>query len=342
MNPASEQQEGADSRERDVSDGYAQETTIEQRALTREEATELVRQRYPAHADTAPCAACGSVRTAPFTWRRGFRIAECRECGFLWVDPMPRAEDMWVFYNRRRWQPYPPEVVRRKFRPELQVVLSCVPSGSWVVDVGCSHGQFASLLRARGYQVVGVDIDSEALAYASRQYGLQVYQGDLSLLSFDRQFDAVTILSSLEHMVNPFEVVAAAARMLRPGGALIISTPRGDGLIPSMSRRLFLPALGVWEFLSPPSHLTYFTQRSLAAMMRRAGFQHITFYDRARDRDYKKRELREALQDSQRSSSWVGTLYLQLRHLRFLARCMRRGDMMIGVGRKPMGDGDLN
>jgi 2-polyprenyl-3-methyl-5-hydroxy-6-metoxy-1,4-benzoquinol methylase len=247
---------------------------------------------------------------------------------------MISAQDMWVFYNRRTWRPYTPEVVRRKFGPELRVVRAQVPTPARVLDVGCGHGHFAALLQRAGYQVVGVDIDGQALEYAARHYGLSTSQGELPRLTLDGRFAAITLLSSLEHMANPFEVLRATAPLLETDGVLIVSTPRGDGLIPRMSRRLFLPALRVWEFLSPPSHLHYFTRRSLTAMLKRAGFSSVAFVSRERDARYKRRELQEALAESVQSVGLARMLYPCLRTLRLPARLVHAGDMMICVARR--------
>jgi len=319
------------------SDQCFQKTPVhsEQRALTREQATDLLRQRYPAHAPVGPCAACGSQHSRPCTWRRGFRIAECRVCGFLWVDPMISPHDLWAFYNQRTWQAYPPRVLRRKFRPELRVVKAQVPYGARILEVGCGHGHFADLLQRAGYQVVGVDIDGQALAYATEHYGLPTRQGELPQLCFEQRFAAVTILSTLEHTADPLAVLGAAAHVLETDGVLIISTPRGDGLIPRLSRRLFLPTLRVWEFLSPPSHLTYFTRRSLSAMLLQAGLRPLAFVHKERDGRYKKRELGEALQEEAATTTGLARwLYLGLRFLRLPARLLQAGDMMICVAHR--------
>ncbi len=295
--------------------------------LTSREAATKLRAAYPAHGATGACAACGGTRTGPFTWEQGFRIAECRDCAFLWVDPVPSGEDMWSYYNERSWKPYPPEVARKKFAPSVQVVSRLLPRGATVLDVGADHGHFAGALQERGFRVTGVDIDGQALAYAHRVYGIPVHQCELTELRTEERFDAVTILSSLEHMVNPYEVMAAARHLLRPGGLLIVSTPVGDGLVPAFSRRFLMRATGTWELLSPPSHLTFFNRRSLTAMLHRAGFGQPDFHYQARSRAYKQRELSRALAESPAASSWVRPLYLRLHWLLPLGRLLGRGDM---------------
>jgi 2-polyprenyl-3-methyl-5-hydroxy-6-metoxy-1,4-benzoquinol methylase len=307
--------------------------------LSRAEAVALVRQASPAHSPAAACAACSSTGTAPVTWQDGFRIAECGDCGFLWVDPMPSPAAIWEYYNRRTFKPYPDDMIKAKFAPTLSVAAAVLPSGGRVLDVGCNHGHFAHLLREKGFQAEGADVDGTALAYAAEHYGLTVYHGDLADLDLPARFDAITILSSIEHTAAPFAVMTAAYRSLRPGGLLMISTPRGDGLIPLVSRKLFMPALGTWELLSPPSHLTFFTHRSLTAMLHRAGFRADSFHYQARTRAYKRAELQETLRRSVNPPHWARLLYPRLHWLIEPARWLGRGDLTICVAVKPADQG---
>lgn len=306
--------------------------------LTREEAVARLRAGYPLHAGTAACAACGSASTRPFLWQDGFRIAECDECGFLWVDPMPSEADMAAYYNSRSFRPYTPQECARKYAPTVRAVAAEVPKGSSVLDVGCGYGDFAARLRTRGYDVHGLDIHEEMVARAAERYGLPVHAGDLRTTRLDRDFDAVTILSSLEHMTDPYSVLRAARAVLRPGGLLLVSTPRGDGLLSRVSRTFFLPTLRAWEFFGPPSHLAYFTRTSLSAMLTRAGFAVRGFHDQARDGAYKRRELDSLLRSNPRGAPVARRVYPLLRHLRPIAKAIGAGDMMICVAQRPAGD----
>jgi SAM-dependent methyltransferase len=309
--------------------------------LSRAAAVALVRSAHPAHVDAAECAACGSPHTRPSMWQNGFRIAECDECGFLWVDPMPTPAQMWEYYNRRHFAPYTAEVVRKKYASSVAFTSQMLRSGSSVLDVGCNHGHFAALLRDRGYDVAGIDIDGAALAYASDRYQIPVYQGDLAEADIGRRFDAVTILSSLEHATSPYAILRAAARVIRPGGTIVISTPRADGLIHVVSRRLFQPRLRAWEFLGPPSHLTYFSRGSLTAMLSRAGFDASTavFGHQERDAAYTSRELANTLDQARPVPVWMSRAYPLLAYLRLPARAVNRGTMMLCAMRTPAGSG---
>jgi 2-polyprenyl-6-hydroxyphenyl methylase/3-demethylubiquinone-9 3-methyltransferase len=81
-----------------------------------------------------------------------------------------------------------------------------------------------------GFSVTGVDADETALAVArdhADAQGLAIdYRDDdvENLASQEIVFDAVLALEVVEHAADPALFIAAAARLVRPGGALILST----------------------------------------------------------------------------------------------------------------------
>jgi 2-polyprenyl-3-methyl-5-hydroxy-6-metoxy-1,4-benzoquinol methylase len=99
--------------------------------------------------------------------------------------------------------------------------------GRRVLDLGCRDG---ALSRAYldGNDVVGLDVDREALARA-QQLGLKTEWADLDEpLAFpDESFDVVVAGELLEHIRSPPSLIDEARRVLRPGGTLVGSTPNG-------------------------------------------------------------------------------------------------------------------
>jgi 2-polyprenyl-3-methyl-5-hydroxy-6-metoxy-1,4-benzoquinol methylase len=99
--------------------------------------------------------------------------------------------------------------------------------GRRVLDLGCRDGAL-SVAYLDGNEVVGVDVDREALARAA-ELGLKTEWADLDEpLGFeDASFDVVVAGELLEHIRSPQALVDEARRVLRPGGTLIGSTPNG-------------------------------------------------------------------------------------------------------------------
>lgn len=97
--------------------------------------------------------------------------------------------------------------------------------GRRVLDLGCRYGALTRWY-LDGNDVVGIDVDREALAEAAT-LGIDTHYGDVEeALPFpDASFDVVVAGELLEHVREPGDVVGEAARVLKPGGRLVASVP---------------------------------------------------------------------------------------------------------------------
>ena len=103
--------------------------------------------------------------------------------------------------------------------------------GKRVLDVGCGGGILAESLSIKGAQVTGIDLSEKALKVAKLH---QLESGalvDYRLIAAEAMaeeqpdnFDVVTCMEMLEHVPDPASVMAACARMVKPGGWVFFST----------------------------------------------------------------------------------------------------------------------
>ncbi len=104
--------------------------------------------------------------------------------------------------------------------------------GRRVLDVGSGEGYGAAWLATRAESVVGVDIAPDAVDHANSAYGtdrLRFRVGDaMALDAADFSADLVVCFETIEHVGDPGRVVAEIARVLAPGGLVLISTPDAD------------------------------------------------------------------------------------------------------------------
>lgn len=104
-------------------------------------------------------------------------------------------------------------------------------AGKKVVDIGCGGGILSEGMAQRGANVVGIDMGEAPLAVArlhGLESGVEVDYRQITVEELAEQeagtYDVVTCLEMLEHVPQPASVVAACAKLLKPGGQLFLST----------------------------------------------------------------------------------------------------------------------
>jgi len=104
--------------------------------------------------------------------------------------------------------------------------------GKRVVDVGCGGGILAESMARRGGDVLGIDLAAKPLRVAqlhaieSGTQGIAYREVAVEALAAEMpvQFDVLTCMEMLEHVPDPESVVAACARLVKPGGWAFFST----------------------------------------------------------------------------------------------------------------------
>jgi SAM-dependent methyltransferase len=140
--------------------------------------------------------------------------------------------------------------------PLYERVLSGVPEGASVLDVGCGPGVFAAFATARGLKVTGIDADRSAVAAARREVpGADFEVGDAHQLA--GSFDLVALVQVLAHVTNPLKVLKEAARV----GGLVRATVWGreeesDVRLLGEALAPFLPPRGARRTPAGPPPLT--------------------------------------------------------------------------------------
>lgn len=104
-------------------------------------------------------------------------------------------------------------------------------SGKAVLDVGCGGGILSESMAARGAHVTGIDMGEAPLEVARLhllESGQEVEYRRIPVEELademPGQFDVVTCMEMLEHVPDPASVIAACAKLVRPGGQVFFST----------------------------------------------------------------------------------------------------------------------
>lgn len=112
-------------------------------------------------------------------------------------------------------------------QPYVRAVLDDLPPGT-ALDAACGTGRHAEYLASLGHAVIGVDGSPEMLALARAKIPSGDFrEGDLHHLPLpDQHVDVVVCALALTHVPDLSPVLAEFARVLRPGGHLVISDSR--------------------------------------------------------------------------------------------------------------------
>jgi len=264
-------------------------------------------------------------------------IWECPVSGLQFRESVPE-EELRAFYDaayhdkmtgargaKQRRLAY-----RRENESRAEHLLRYVTQGQ-VLDVGCSHGDFADALRRSGFETFGLDISPEACEKSRAVLGDDhVFCASLEQLAQTHRetFSAVTAMDVIEHCSDAVEFLKAAHATLKPGGILFLRTPTLSSpfhVVGNLSYRLTLGGYKTALFkLYHAEHLYFFNELSIARLLEDCGFEMLEIAaDPLNWDNFRTAEMRQGL---------VGNLLLA--SVYFAGRVLRRGHGMKVIARR--------
>jgi len=216
------------------------------------------------------CLVCGG----PYGASRLPGLLQCRSCGFITANLRLSQEELerlysTAYFTGEEYNDYVGEraLIERHFQERLRVLSRHVDAAQsrTLFEVGCAYGFFLNVAQREFRSVSGIDISTDAVAYARDQLHLDAVAGDFAAFPVGEPVDVVCMWDTIEHLADPDIYVRKAAEILRPGGHLAITT--GD--IGSLVARW---RGSKWRQIHPPTHLHYFSRSTLTQLLEREGF----------------------------------------------------------------------
>lgn len=219
-------------------------------------------------------------------------IVRCEGCGLVRFYPNRSPEELAEVHSAPDYFDHPYFDARRalsdkRIHQKYQALLRRIigePSaaGKTMLDVGCDVGTLLALARDEfGLVVEGVEVSAKAAQVAAEKYGLTVHVGLVNDLNLpDEHFDFISLIDVIEHVSDPLDLLNQLQRILKPGGHLYMATADHDALINGIGRMLY-QFLGRYSFpilekLYIPYHEYYFTQATLAQLVRNANYEIVS------------------------------------------------------------------
>jgi SAM-dependent methyltransferase len=215
------------------------------------------------------CAACGAH---PHWLPCHGSLHRCPQCGFVAFHVTdPAALDTLYdseYFAGAEYTDYLGEAdaLRRSMRRHLRQMARYQPPGGRLLEIGCAYGLFLDEARAQ-FDVAGMDVCPGPVTHARQVLQVHAHCGDFVTHDWgDRRFDVVCMWDTIEHLSAPDLFMRRAAELLTDDGMLFLTT--GD--IGALNARL---RGRHWRQIHPPTHVSYFSRRTMATMLERTGFR---------------------------------------------------------------------
>jgi SAM-dependent methyltransferase len=216
----------------------------------------------------------------PSTDRFGSALADlvrCPRCDHRQTEPMPSDAVLRRAYAGAASEDYIEEEAgqretARRALARIEGLLEPVPipdNGSprrrTLLDLGCWVGFMLSEAVERGWRAIGVEPSEFASGYARERLGLDVRTGELLTTPLPLgHFDAIVMGDVIEHLPRPAEALERIAELLRPGAIVWMALPDAGSLVARGLRARW------WSVI--PTHVQFFTRRSIRALLEREGW----------------------------------------------------------------------
>lgn len=245
--------------------------------------------------EAAHCLLCGAPPPAPAYTFPPYGVVRCAECGLWYLSPRLNEAAMVAAYREASYfeggdgpgySSYLAQesTLRRTFRRLLRTMQrlgmtgaraeagadAAAGGGGRLLEIGCAYGFFLDEARPFFRHRAGTEF-SEAGAALARPCADHVYVGGLEAIpdgAHGGQFDTIVLIHTIEHVYDPVNLLAGLMEHLAPGGWIVLATPDMGGF--------WRPLLGrLWPFWKPPEHVAYYSARTLAALLAKAGCSEV-------------------------------------------------------------------
>jgi 2-polyprenyl-3-methyl-5-hydroxy-6-metoxy-1,4-benzoquinol methylase len=220
----------------------------------------------------AICCFCGSDEYSLVAAGPIVPLIACSKCGLMRQGFVPKTEKHSFmsyaggeerFYKQRKDKEDAQLVDFLKIMPRLEKFL--LDKGR-LLEIGCAMGTLLFEIRELGWEVVGIEPEEWTCEIARNRYGLNVINATFQEAEIEEaSFDVVLMLHVIEHLPDPNKGLEHIAKLIRPGGFLVLETPRFD----TLSFKL----LKGKERSVIAGHYYYFTRATIRVLVQKSGFE---------------------------------------------------------------------
>jgi SAM-dependent methyltransferase len=207
------------------------------------------------------CQICESISETFYQDKRTFY--KCPNCSLIFTKDLP-DKTLEENHYKSQWETTEPTFWENQTKALISYIEQYIkPSQNHhtqhvtpkrILDFGSGSGEITRQLENYGYLVTSLE---------------PMHNGYLKDQQYPFLFDAVVAVEVIEHLPNVWEELFEIDKVLKPGGAIIISTGLTNSFIESPDS---VKQFNTWEYKDDPTHLNFFCNRTLNIMAHRQGY----------------------------------------------------------------------
>jgi SAM-dependent methyltransferase/ribosomal protein S27E len=237
---------------------------------------------YSRAMESVACEICGTDDTRPYRVENGYQAVQCQECGLVYVNPRPSIVEMKQLYDGQETKVDLRahlhgrdlktvqaraclDLIERYHPPRAQGPARLDAPRRRLLEIGSAAGWFLWEAQKRGYTVQGLDLTHRFVEFSERVLGVPAFEGTLGSAPFaPGSFDVIYLRNVMSHLAYPRAELLTMARLLAPGGHLVLETGNVAELPPESAGELELP-----------DHLHHFSEANLRTLLAAAGLDWV-------------------------------------------------------------------
>lgn len=207
-------------------------------------------------------------------------LLKCTNCSFVTANLDISKLDFSNIYDESYFKgseylnyPLEKSIIQKNFTKRLNFITRNINKNniSNVLEIGCAYGFFGELILKYfpEIQYTGIDISKEAINYGKNNLGLNIHSIDYLDYKSDKDISDIYMWDVIEHLPEPGKVIAKASAELQKNGRLILTTGDIDSYLARIQKKN-------WRLIHPPSHLHYFSKKTISQLLRKNNFQVIS------------------------------------------------------------------
>jgi len=210
------------------------------------------------------------------------QVVRCLGCGLMYANPRTGKLDFVrvatsdpAFLNEMLLRSYDPRMEKerhqvRDYATTRDILADLFPARGNLLEVGPGLGFLLHFFKEDGWITTGLEPDPLCCQHARTILGLNVITGTLPNAKCRADsYDVALMLHVIEHVSDPCQTLSDLFQMLRPGGVLVVETPRYDTIT--------FKLLGHRErSVGCEGHVYFFTTRTLERIAQKIGFSVLT------------------------------------------------------------------